>query len=131
LPLQIINNGADSAVLGYNVYYRSKTLDGNVNLFNITVDQLEIPAPNGEIFSIKRTDTLNMQKGVIAHGDARVGRLPIVIPGDHLAELEAGVQIDITVWDYLKQPHTKNITSHGGGQTLLYAPGEAIPLPKK
>lgn len=131
LPLQIANNGADSAVLGYNVHYRSKTLDQDVKLFNIQTDQLEIPTDSGEVFALRRNDALNMRTGVIAHGDVRVGRLPIVVPGNHMDELETGAEIDITAWDYLKRPHRKSITSGAGGNKLQYVPGEPIPLPKK
>ncbi|HEV1996153.1 MAG TPA: hypothetical protein VGR03_17600 [Candidatus Acidoferrum sp.] len=105
--ITIVNGGAQSAILGWQIHYKSPTLDQDVPPVRILEKTFELEIPNQPVFVMNPLEAVNLKKGPIVRGDSREGRLPVFIPGDHTKEISSGeALISVTVHDYLGNSYT-------------------------
>jgi hypothetical protein len=90
LAVAITNQGADSSVIGYHAHFHSPSLDSDVDIAHL-VGAVSLPMPGGMELTLKDDNYIyNKTISIIPRGGSVIGRLPILIHGNHMKELNEG-----------------------------------------
>lgn len=131
LGVEIVNKGADSAVLYWQASYRTLTVTRPVEITRLPdrspLFLMPLPDQRTEMI-FQGSAAINVQTAPIPRGGVRTGRLPLRISGNHVDELRAHLpSITITVQDYVGAAYSASFNYSGvRPPNIRVFPGEEV-----
>jgi hypothetical protein len=131
LGVEIINKGADSAVLFWRASYQMPTLSREVEIVRLPDRPpfFSILLPDQRAHMIfQGSAAINLQTAPIPRGGVRTGRLPLRIPGNQVEEIRIHrPRIAIAVQDYTGTQYSVDFNSSGvRPPNIRVYPGEEL-----
>jgi len=131
LGVEIINKGADSAVLYWRGSYQLPTLSRELEIVRLPDRPpfFSILLPDQRAHMIfQGSAAINLQTAPIPRGGVRTGRLPLRIEGDRVEEIRTQrPKIAITVQDYTGTPYSVDFNPRGvRPPNIRVYPGEEL-----
>jgi hypothetical protein len=124
LSVEVVNKGADSSMLRWKARYDSPTLKKDVEIFRMS-DEIKLPLSAGGVVVLKGIEAIYNKTTPIPRGGFVVGRLPIVIEGHRMIEInEKSALLTVGVLDYTGKSYLAYFQSKGPDADFSFLPGE-------
>ena len=119
IDAQILNRGANSAVIFHQPHYKSPTLDSDVNMLSLSQPRAIVFPNENKTLILKHSNliTTKVASGLLKGQSAR-GRLAIGIPGDRLKEIGSGATVSFTIEDFTGKPYLITYQSGPSDSTM-------------
>ncbi|HZW95771.1 MAG TPA: hypothetical protein VFF64_22680 [Candidatus Eremiobacteraceae bacterium] len=119
IDAQILNRGANSAVIFHQPHYKSPTLDSDVNMLSLSQPRAIVFPNENKTLILKHANliTTKVASGLLKGQSAR-GRLAIGIPGDRLKEIGSGATVTFTIEDFTGKPYLITYQSGPSDSTM-------------